>query len=183
MGATLAGRSKLPDRPLKMPFLRLPPVIGIFYCNLLLYVVSIIAYLLFVNSFFANLGRFMTLLDRIKDLAQKNSTNLKGLEVSAGLGNGTIRRWDSSPPSADKLLKVANLLNTTMDYLMNGQNNSNTISLPISEDIEWLNLIHRLPEKKQIEFRAKIEGYLECYEESVAADEPLKKTGTTNSAK
>lgn len=111
MGATLAGRSKLPDRPLKMPFLRLPPVIGIFYCNLLLYVVSIIAYLLFVNSFFANLGRFMTLLDRIKDLAQKNSTNLKGLEVSAGLGNGTIRRWDSSPPSADKLLKVANLLN------------------------------------------------------------------------
>ena len=70
-----------------------------------------------------------------------------------------------------------------MDYLMTGQNNSNTISLPISEDIEWLNLIHRLPEKKQIEFRAKIEGYLECYEESVAADEPLKKTGTTNSAK
>lgn len=43
-----------------------------------------------------------------------------------------------------------------------------------TDDSEWLSLIHRLPEKKQIEFKAKIEGYLECYEESVAADEPLK---------
>lgn len=121
----------------------------------------------------------MTLLDRIKDLAQKNSTNIKGLEISAGLGNGTIRRWDSSPPSADKLLKIANLLNTTMDYLMTGQTNT----IPLPEDMEWLNLIHRLPEKKQIEFKSKMEGYLECYEETVAADEPLKKTGTTNSTK
>lgn len=125
----------------------------------------------------------MTLLDRIKDLTQKSNTTIKGLEISAGLGNGTIRRWDSSPPSADKLLKVANLLNTTMDYLMTGQTNANTISISYSDDIEWLNLIHRLPEKKQIEFKAKMEGYLECYEESVAADEPYKKTGTTNSAK
>jgi len=51
------------------------------------------------------------------------------------------------------------------------------------DESEWLSLIHRLPEKKQIEFKSKIEGYLECYEESVAADEPLRKTGTTNSAK
>ena len=63
---------------------------------------------------------FMTLLDRIKHLAQQNGTNIKGLESAANLGNGTIRRWNNSPPSADKLLKIANLLNTTMDYLMTG---------------------------------------------------------------
>ena len=54
---------------------------------------------------------FMTLLDRIKHLAQQNGTNIKGLESAANLGNGTIRRWNNSPPSADKLLKIANLLN------------------------------------------------------------------------
>lgn len=123
----------------------------------------------------------MTLLDRIKALTKENGMNIKNLEISAGLGNGTIRRWDDSPPSADKLLKIANLLNTTMDYLMTGQ--TNTLHIYLSEDIYWLNLIHRLPEKKQIEFKSKMEGYLECYEESVAADEPLKKTGTTNSVK
>lgn len=124
----------------------------------------------------------MTLLDRIKDLAQKNNITVKGLEISAGLGNGTIRRWDASPPSADKLLKIANLLNTTMDFLMTGQVTT-TISMLSPEDMEWLNLIQRLPEKKQIEFKSKMEGYLDCYEESVAADEPLQRTGTTNSAK
>lgn len=125
----------------------------------------------------------MTLLDRIKDLTKKNGMNIKVLEISAGLGNGTIRRWDDSPPSADKLLKVANLLNTTMDYLMTGKPTTPTVQIPFPEDREWIDLIHRLPERKQIEFKSKIEGYLECYEESVAADEPLQRTGTTNSVK
>lgn len=153
-----------------------------FYCNLLFYIVSIIAYMLFVNSLFAILGNIMTLLERIKVLAKEKNTNIKNLEISAGLGNGTIRRWDDSPPSADKLLKIAFLLNTTMDYLMTGE----YIDIPLTlskEDTEWLSIIHRLPEKKQIEFKSKMEGYLECYEESVAADAPLKKTGTTNSVK
>lgn len=148
------------------------------------YDVIIIAYTLFVNSFFAIIGEFMTLLDRIKDLAQKNNTNIKSIEVAANLGNGTIRRWNSSPPSADKLLKVANLLNTTMDYLMTGRKNIPSESLISDYDLEWLSLIHRLPKEAQIEFRGEIKGYLKCLnEESVAADEPLRKTGTDNLGK
>lgn len=50
-------------------------------------------------------------------------------------------------------------------------------------DNEWLSLIHRLPEKKRDEFKERIKGYLECYEEPVAADEALKKTGTENMGK
>ncbi len=127
----------------------------------------------------------MLLTERIKMLAEPLQMTFASIERDIGIGRGTIRKWDMNCPSADKLLKVANLLNTTMDYLMTGQMNSitNTISIPFPEDKEWLNLIHRLPEKKQIEFKAKMEGFLECYEESVAADESLKKTGTTNSVK
>lgn len=57
-------------------------------------------------------------------------------------------------------------------------------STPYSaEDNEWLSLIHRLPEFKRNEFKTRIEGYLECYEESVAADTSLKRTGTDNLGK
>ena len=59
----------------------------------------------------------------------------------------------------------------------------NILRTPDPEDVEWLTLIHRLPEKKQIEFKAKMEGYLECYEDSVAADSSLEKTGTDNLGK
>lgn len=52
-----------------------------------------------------------------------------------------------------------------------------------NDDKEWLSLIRRLPEKKRNEFKTRIEGYLECYEESVAADETLKKTGTETMGK
>lgn len=124
----------------------------------------------------------MTLVDRIKNLAKENNTNIKNLEASSGLGNGTIRRWNDSPPSADKLLKIANTLNTTMDYLMTG---TETRSSPISsEDAEWLSLIHQLPPEAQYEFRGELKGYLKRFnEESVAADADLKKTGTDNMGK
>ena len=45
----------------------------------------------------------MSLVSRIKNLSKEKDLNLKLLEEQAGFGNGTIRRWDSSPPSADKL--------------------------------------------------------------------------------
>lgn len=138
--------------------------------------------MLFVNSFYATFGEFMTLLERIKFLAKQKNTNIKNIELVLGLGNGTMRRWDNSPPSADKLLKVANLLSTTMDYLMTGNDLSSQILT--LEDEEWLSLIHQLPSKAQYEFRGELKGYIKrINEESVAADKPLKKTGTTNTGK
>ena len=40
------------------------------------------------------------------------------VEKKAGLGFKTIYNWKESAPSADKLQKVAHILNTTMEYLM-----------------------------------------------------------------
>jgi hypothetical protein len=61
--------------------------------------------------------------------------------------------------------------------------NSNKEPIVQKEDLEWLSLVHKLPEHKRMEFKSRIEGYLECYEESVAADEATPKTGTYNHAK
>lgn len=123
----------------------------------------------------------MNLFERIKEIASKQGLNIKKIEENAGLGNGTIRRWGNSPPSADKLLKIANMLNTTCEYLMTGKSRSTAIS---SEDAEWLSLIHNLPRDAQLEFKGELRGYLKSLKrQSVAADESLKKTGTTSSVK
>ena len=130
--------------------------------------------------FISKRGYFLLLTERIKSLAEPQGMTFASIERDIGIGRGTIRKWDTNCPAADKLLKVANLLNTTMDYLMTGKETSQN---SFHEENEWLNLIYRLPEKKRNEFKLRIEGYLECYEESVEADEPLKKTGTEDMGK
>jgi hypothetical protein len=44
--------------------------------------------------------------------------SLPQLEVELGLGNGTISRWRSSSPNTDKLQKIADYFNVSMDYLL-----------------------------------------------------------------
>ena len=124
----------------------------------------------------------MLLTERIKLLAEPLNMTFASIERDIGIGRGTIRKWDINCPSADKLLKVANLLDTTMDYLMTGK--TNIIPVSLSEDIEWLNLIHQLPHDTQLEFKGEIKGYLKCLnEEAVAADKSLRKTGTDSLGK
>ena len=123
----------------------------------------------------------MLLTDRIKSLAEPLNMTFASIERDVGIGRGTIRKWDTNCPAADRLLKVANLLNTTTDCLLTGDDHKKLLSF---DDKEWLSLIHQLPPEAQYEFRGELKGYLKrLNEESVAADEPLKKTGTTNSAK
>ena len=60
------------------------------------------------------------LRDNIKVLAEKRGTNFHKIEEKCELSNGSIRRWNTWYPSADKLKKVAVFLDTTMDELMKG---------------------------------------------------------------
>lgn len=60
----------------------------------------------------------MTLVDRIRTLAKQRDMSLPQLEVELGLGNGTISRWRTSSPNTDKLQKIADYFNVSMDYLL-----------------------------------------------------------------
>lgn len=112
----------------------------------------------------------MSLVERIKQLAREKELTIKAIEQNAGFGNGTIRRWDNSPPSADKLLKIAYMLNTTCEYLLTGK--SCVSDVLSSDDREWLLLIHKLPENAQLEFKGELRGYLKRL--SHEYDEELK---------
>lgn len=61
---------------------------------------------------------FMTLLERIKQVAQKQGMSLTELNNKAGFGTNVIYSWKSKTPSVDKIEAVANVLNVSTDYLL-----------------------------------------------------------------
>lgn len=69
----------------------------------------------------------MNTLDRIKNLVEQKGITIAELERRANVGNGVIRRWDKSLPTGDKLQRVAKVLNTTIDYLINGEENPKSV--------------------------------------------------------
>ena len=66
----------------------------------------------------------MILKDRVKKLAQERGISLPALEAELGFGNSTIVKWDKSTPNADKLNAVAKYFDVTMDYLLNGNDDT-----------------------------------------------------------
>lgn len=122
----------------------------------------------------------MLLTERIRSIAESLNMTFASIERDVGLGRGTIRKWDTNSPACDKLLRVANLLHTSVDFLLTGNDTNRTLS---AEEEEWLYLISKLPIEKRYEFKGEIKGYLRYLEgESVAANTP-KRTGTDNLGK
>lgn len=60
----------------------------------------------------------MTLVEKIKALCQTKDITFAALERRLDFGNGTIRKWDNATPSGDKLAKVADYFNVSVDYLL-----------------------------------------------------------------
>lgn len=60
----------------------------------------------------------MTIRDRIRELANQKGLSLPALEAELGFGNGTIVKWDKASPNSDKLAKVADYFNVSLDYLL-----------------------------------------------------------------
>ncbi|MEA5002485.1 MAG: helix-turn-helix transcriptional regulator [Christensenella sp.] len=60
----------------------------------------------------------MELVERIRELCGQKNTNFAALERELGFGQGTIRKWDASSPSGDKLDKVADYFDVSVDYLL-----------------------------------------------------------------
>jgi transcriptional regulator with XRE-family HTH domain len=61
------------------------------------------------------------MVERIRALCEEHGITLAKLERTLNIGNGVIRKWDSSTPSVGNLRKVAKHFNVTMEYLLSGQ--------------------------------------------------------------
>ena len=60
----------------------------------------------------------MSIVQRIRTLAQEKDLTLAQIERALDFGNGTIARWDKSSPAVEKVDKVAKYFNVSFDYLL-----------------------------------------------------------------
>ncbi|MBP1041262.1 helix-turn-helix transcriptional regulator [Vagococcus sp. BWB3-3] len=60
----------------------------------------------------------MTVLEVIKRLANEKNVSLAEVERAVGLSNGAITKWAKSSPSSDKLVRIADYFNVSVDYLL-----------------------------------------------------------------
>lgn len=98
----------------------------------------------------------MGLVENIQFLCDKHKTNFKNLEKNLDLSNGTISRWNTSKPSYDKVVKVANYFNVSIDFLVTG--NEKCISDYLTE--EELRFVKSYSQLDQYS-KNKINNYIE----------------------
>lgn len=62
----------------------------------------------------------MSVYNNVKVLANERNLSIKAIEVSCGLSNGSIQKWDKSMPKADALYQVAQFLGESIEYFLTG---------------------------------------------------------------
>lgn len=66
----------------------------------------------------------MDIVLRIKLLCEQKNITVTELERIVGIGRSTIRNWDKSSPTAEKLQKVADYFHVSVDYLLGREEHS-----------------------------------------------------------
>ena len=113
------------------------------------------------------------LYSRITDLTALKKMSLAELERKLGFSNGIISTWKKSNPSIDKVEKVANLFDTTTDYLLGRtddptipNNSENHIN---SNTLTWLDLDMpyggTVPDELKDYYKAMAEQYIKQHPE------------------
>lgn len=77
----------------------------------------------------------MTLLQRIKSLCASKKITIAELERKVDLSQGSIRNWDTKPPSIIRLRKVADYFDVSTDYLL-GRTETPSFSTKDERDIQ-----------------------------------------------
>lgn len=57
----------------------------------------------------------MSIIEKVRNTT---TMSVGELEKALGFGNGTIYKWETSSPTVDKIIKVADYLNVSVDYLL-----------------------------------------------------------------
>lgn len=82
-----------------------------------------------------------TFKDRVVDVWKERRPDIRSvrkLEEEIGLSNGLIASWSKSEPSKEKVEKVANFFNVSVDYLLNRKSNDSNGKLDNSIDVNEL---------------------------------------------
>lgn len=62
----------------------------------------------------------MNFYERIEKLRKEKNISQKDLEIELGFSNGSISKWKKSKPTPERLQKLANFFDVSLEYLVNG---------------------------------------------------------------
>ena len=80
----------------------------------------------------------MTLVQKVKALCDERDITFAALERRLDFGNGTIRKWDNATPSGDKLAKVADYFQVSVDYLLGREDATSALETDPDENFTIL---------------------------------------------
>lgn len=75
------------------------------------------------------------MFERIKALCAEKGITVQTLEMMSGLSNGTITHWRNSNPRVSAVYAIANVLNSTVEYIYTGEGPAHPPKENISEVI------------------------------------------------
>ena len=77
----------------------------------------------------------MSILSRIGELRkQHQKLSINKLEQECGLTRGSMAKWDDHAPSPDKVKKVADYFNVSVEYLLYGDPSAGIKKDPVPKD-------------------------------------------------
>ncbi len=76
----------------------------------------------------------MSLLDRVKLLCKEKGVSQTKMEKEIGISNGASSKWKNSSPSIEIIQKLSAYFNVSIEFLMTGNKNTNTIKLNIKDE-------------------------------------------------
>jgi len=76
------------------------------------------------------------LLERIDELVKEHAMTRAELERKLDLSQGSIRNWNKSMPSVDKIQKVADYFDVSLDYLLGRSDSRKKTTKYTSDDLD-----------------------------------------------
>lgn len=93
-----------------------------------------------------------SLLDRIKFLSQQKNLSLAEIERKADLAKTSIYSWKTKIPNGKALEKIADILDTNVDYLLGRSTNPNPINKEDDPSLFFRIDMQNVPEEDREEF-------------------------------
>ena len=114
----------------------------------------------------------MDILERIKKLAANRSLSINALEEKLGFARGYLYTWKKKTPGVDRVQKVADFFNVSVDYLLGRTNVAQPSSKNEHIDVEDLvndaamltSRDHALSDEDRAAIKAMLTGYLNSKE-------------------
>lgn len=96
----------------------------------------------------------MNIVERIKNLCDNKNTSIKALEREIEISNGSIRHWNEKSPAVERVLRVANYFNVSVEWLLTGKE-SNELSDEETKLLELFRSSNNIGKKYTLEDAAR----------------------------